>query len=198
MTTISKLLILILITALASIGTAQAAEAGGPLSDLIPEGYRAIERQKFNLGAESGSYTDWYRYDLAPFHGFATMLEIPAIHGKVRDKWAAVAKIRFIAKGEGKQPAIALAFQADRKTERIHVLFQNGDDVSRFEIDFALKERVPIRVLQKTTGSLTANIGDRLIEIPVSFEIDSLSLVGSGLDVSFSPFVLLTKAGAPD
>jgi hypothetical protein len=196
MTPISR--ILILITALTSVATAQAAETGSQLSDLVPEGYRAIERQRFNLGAESGSYTDWYRYDLAPFAGFATVLEIPVIHGKSRDKWAAVAKIRFIAGGEGKQPSIALAFQADRKTERIHGLFQNGDEVSRFEIDFARKERVPIQVLQKTAGNLTVTIGNRSIEIPVPFEIDSLSLVGSGLDVTFSPFVLLTKAGAPD
>ena len=63
---------------------------------LLPAGYQVSERHVMNLGGSSGMYTDWQRYDLTPFEGLATMLEIPAVHGKPKDKFAAVTKIRFI------------------------------------------------------------------------------------------------------
>jgi len=163
---------------------------------LLPAGYQVSERHVMNLGGSSGMYTDWQRYDLSPFEGLATMLEIPAVHGKPKDKFAAVTKIRFIAKGDGKQPWLGVAFMVDRKTERIHPLIQQGDETSRLDFTFGLKEKIPVSVIWQSPGTLALRVADKTVTIPVPFEIDALAVVGSGLDVSFSPFVILKKAGA--
>lgn len=185
--------IVILAGAALLMGTsAFAADSRSVPPDLVPDGYRVTERHGFNLGAESGSYTDWHRYDLPSFEGLATVLEIPRIYGKAKDKWAATAKIRFLS-SDKEQASFALVFMADRKTSQIHALFEHGDELSRFDVTFALKERVQVVVTRSAPDKLEARIGNTRIEIPVPHRIDEVALAGSGLDVTFEPFVMLGK-----
>ena len=165
-------------------------------SDLVPDGYRVTERHSFNLGAQSGSYTDWHRYDLASFDGFATVIEVPQIYGKPKDKWAAVVKIQFFVHGQMEKPSFALLFMADRKTERIHALVERGDDISRFDVTFGLRERVQVVVTPQSAEKLEVRIGDTKIEMPAPIQIEGIALIGSGLDVTFEPFTMLGKKSA--
>ena len=172
--------------------SAFAADSSSVPPDLVPDGYRVTERHGFNLGAESGSYTDWHRYDLESFEGLATVLEIPLIYGKAKDKWAAIAKIRFLT-SDNEKASFALVFMADRKTKQIHALFEHGDELNRFDVTFALKDRVQVVVTRSAPDKLEARIGSTRIEIPAPHRIDEIALAGSGLDVTFEPFVMLGK-----
>lgn len=191
MNTVAPIVILVW-TALLVTASAFAADTQGVPPDLVPDGYHITERHSFNLGGESGSYTDWKRRDLPSFEGLATVMEIPEIHGKADDKWSAVAKIRFLT-GRKDDAWFALVFMADRKTRRIHALFERGDELSRFDVTFALKDHVQVVVTRKAPDKLEARIGDTKIEIPAPQPIEGIALAGSGLDVTFDPFLMLGK-----
>lgn len=165
---------------------------------LVPDGYSSSERQSFNLGGPSGTYTDWNRYDLAPFTGLATVLEIPAVHGKPKDKWAAVAKIRLVAAGDSKPVSLDLSFVVDRKTGRVHPRIQQGETTAPIEVEFGLKQSVPVVIVWKSPGVLDVRIADSHVDVSVPFEINRIALAGSGLDVLFSPFVLLSRPEGRD
>jgi hypothetical protein len=159
--------------------------------DLIPAGYEVAERHAFNLGATSGHYTDWKRYDMKGFVGFATVLEVAQIYGKPKDKWAALARINMSSEEGPESQTMSLIFQADHKTKRIHALLKQGEKLERFDIDFAVGTPVTVALTLNADDNATLKIGSSEFNLPLNFEVRHFGLIGSGLDVTFAPFVLL-------
>lgn len=176
--------------------------ASDPPASAHPPGtlkFTPIELYKFNLGGESGQYTDWERLQIARFDGLATTMEIKEVKGKPKDKWASIARINLYGEGEGKlRKMLSLTFTADRKSKKIEADLWRGGDTPRHPIDVELSAGKPIQlsVLVTAADELTLQIDDLNATVGNDFEVRAIQVIGSGVDVTFSPFNLLQKSPA--
>lgn len=165
--------------------------------DAAQPGYTVKEHYRFNLGGESGQYTDWERYDLDAFDGLSTTISIDKTYGKPTDKWASLARINLFGPGEGKdRPILSLMFEVDRKDNHAVASIYRGKDKPREAFDAPLAAGKPIKVsmLRNAPGKLQVSLDKASYEIPCEFEVKGIAMIGSGLDVKFEPFNLLKRA----
>jgi hypothetical protein len=170
-----------------------------PASEQSPETlkFTPLELYKFNLGGESGQYTDWEKLQIHKFDGLSTTIEIKEVKGKPKDKWASIARISMYGEGDEKSRGIlSLTFKADRKTGKIEADLWRGGDTPHHPIDVDLVVGKPIQlfVLVTATDEFTLQIDDFTSTIESKFEVKAIRVIGSGVDVTFSPFNLLGKS----
>ena len=159
--------------------------------------FSPIEFYTFNLGGESGQYTDWEKLQISRFDGLATTIDIQEIKGKPKDKWASIARINLYGEGEkNARKMLSLIFTGDRKTRKIRAELWRGGDTPRHPIDVELSEGKPINLslVATATNEFLLSIDDLTATIENEFEVKSIQAIGSGVDVKFSPFNLLEKS----
>ena len=161
--------------------------------------FTPVEFYKFNLGGDSGQYTNWEKLQIAQFDGLATTFEITEIKGKPKDKWASIARVILFGEGEGKsRKMLSVTFTADRKSKEIGAEISRGADSPHHPVDVNLSagKSIKLSVLVTAPGELTIQVDDLSATIESEFEVKAISVIGSGLDVAFSSFDLLQKAHA--
>jgi hypothetical protein len=167
------------------------AEATRVLAQFTP-----AERYRFNLGGESGQYTDWEREDLAHFDGLSTTIHFTAVKGRPSDKWASIARINLFGAGEREtRKQVSIILTVDRKTKQVSPALWRGKDRPRPEFEVALSsdEAVDMKILTDTPGQLTISFGESIFRVDSDFDIKAIGVLGSGLDARFDPFVLLRR-----
>ena len=189
------ILALTLATALASpVGADSPAAAA-----TAPARFEVAERLRMNLGGDSGQYTNWARDDLARFDGFSTTVRIDDIHGKPGDKWAASARINLLGAGEGESRArVSLVFMVDRKTRQLSAAWSAGKDLpwKAFDVALSMQKPIEVKVVPDAPGKLHVEIGESIFTVDDDVDIKAIEVSGSGLDVSFVPFLLLRRVDA--
>jgi hypothetical protein len=158
--------------------------------------YEAKEHYRFNLGGDSGQYTDWERLDLDGFDGIAGTVRIDKVYGKPSDKWGSIARVAMFGAGEEKErPMFSLMFYVDRKTSTIVPIITHGKNAKEeaFDLKFEVGRPIEFTILATSPGKLLFGFGKQSFEVPYDFEIKALRVVGSGVDVKFEPFNLLRR-----
>lgn len=154
----------------------------------------AVERHRMNLGGPSGQYTDWGRSGIEGFAGLRATVEIQRTHGRPRDTWSALARINLsdVATGDAGPPMLSLILVADRRTDAISAVVAPVGGGERIGLQFKGAVGQPIQVEFRMTGNdeLSLGVGDSryTIELPPGFRVDTVTAVGSGVDVSLDPF----------
>ena len=185
----------------AMIGTMNAFASDPPVLEHPPGTlkFSPVEFYKFNLGGESGQYTDWEKQQIAGFEGLSTTIEVKETKGKPKDKWASIARINFYGAGDGKsRKMLSLTFTADRKSQKIAAELWRGGDTPRHPIDVSLTVGKPINFSLVVTApdECLLSIDDLTSTIKSEFDVKAIQVIGSGLDVTFSSFNLLRKSPA--
>ncbi|HEX7916082.1 hypothetical protein [Rudaea sp.] len=158
--------------------------------------YEAKEHYRFNLGGDSGQYTDWERLDLDGFDGIAATVQIDKVYGKPTDKWGSIARIAMFGTGtEKERPMFSLMFYVDRKTNTVVPIITHGKNAKEeaFDLKFEVGKPIEFTILPTSPGKLLFGFGKQTFEVPYDFEIKALKVVGSGVDVKFEPFNLLRR-----
>jgi len=158
--------------------------------------YEARERYRFNLGGPSGEFTDWERYDLSSFGGLATTVKIDKVHGKPGDKWSAMGRISLVGAGEKSQrQRISLVLYADRSNSRITPLIELPGEkaAQKFDAQFEVGKPIVLSIVPGSSGKLVYSLDGHTYVVPCNFEIKSISIVGSGVDISFDAFSLMRR-----
>lgn len=158
---------------------------------------KVSERYRFNLGGESGSYTDWERYDLPRFDGLYAKIQFEKIYGKTKDKWASIARINLLGAGESKdQKKLSILLEVNRKDHKPTAMIKRtkGADSETFDVDLAADQPIEISVTALTPDNLLLTFNGRQYEIAHDFEIHGISVIASGADVKFEPFNLMRQA----
>lgn len=156
-----------------------------------------VEQHRMNLGGPSGQYTDWGRSGLEGFAGLRATVEIQRTHGRPRDKWSALARINLfdVATGDAEPRMFSLMLVADRRTERVSAVvvpIGGGEQLGlAFEGTVGQPIGVELRMTAKDELSLAVGDSRYTVELPSGFRVDTVSAVGSGVDVRFDPFELL-------
>jgi hypothetical protein len=161
-----------------------------------PQRYEAKEHYRFNLGGDSGQYTDWERLDLDGFDGLTTTILIPKAYGKAGDKWSSLARINLFGPGEGKdRPILSLIIEVDRKDNHADASIYRAKDKPRegFDAKLAVGKPFVVSIVRNAPGKLLVSIDKSNYEVPCEFDVKALSAVGSGVDVKFEPFNLLRR-----
>jgi hypothetical protein len=168
-----------------------------PDTSAQPQRYEAKEHYRFNLGGESGQYTDWERTDLDAFDGVATTIEIRKVYGKPTDKWSSLARINLFGPGEGKdRPMLSLLIEVDRKDNHADASIFRSKDKPREGFDAKLFVGKPftLTIVRNAPGKLLVSLDKASYEVPCEFDVKGIGAVGSGVDVKFEPFNILKRA----
>lgn len=166
-----------------------------PLAAQAPE----VEQHRMNLGGPSGQYTDWQRSGLEGFAGLRATIEIQRTHGRPRDKWSALARINLfdVATGDAERLMFSLILVADRRTDRVSaaVVPVGGGDQLGLAFEGAVGQPIEVELRMTANDELSLAVGDSrfTVELPPGFRVDTVSAVGSGVDVKFDPFELLVN-----
>lgn len=158
--------------------------------------YEAKEHYRFNLGGDSGFFTDWEKMDLDRFDGLATTIKIEKAYGKPSDKWASLARINLYGPGAGKdRELLSLIVEVDRKDNKAEPSIYRGKDMPRegFGIKFPVGQPFDVTIIRNAPGKLLFSFDKATFEIPCNFDVKAISAVGSGVDVKFEPFNLLKR-----
>lgn len=164
-----------------------------PLAAQVP----VVEQHRTNLGGPSGHYTDWGRSGIEGFAGLRVTVEIQRTHGRPRDPWSALARINLsdVATGGAERPMLSLRLIADRRTDRISavVVPVGGGERLRLAFEGAVGQPVDVEFRMTGNSALGLRVGDsrHSLELPPGFRVDTVTAVGSGVDVRFDPFELL-------
>ncbi|MBA8882311.1 hypothetical protein [Dokdonella fugitiva] len=159
------------------------------------------ERYRFRLGGEAGEYSEWERRDLAHFDGLATTIRVKAAKGRRSAKWASIARIDLYGAGEdGQRREKSIILSIDRTTQQVSPQLWRGKDLPRapFNVDLPRGEPIDLKILTDTPGQLTIAFGETIFRIEDDFEIRSIGVLASGVDVRFDPFVLLHRLPASE
>jgi hypothetical protein len=191
-----RLLLTVLTFALSS-GFLAHAQAS-PDTSAQAQRYEVKEHYRFNLGGDSGQYTDWERSDLDGFDGLTTTILIPKAFGKPGDKWSSLARINLFGPGEGKdRPILSLIIEVDRKDNHADASIYRAKDKPRegFDAKLAVGKPFVVTIVRNAPGKLLVSIDKSNYEVPCDFDVRGIGAVGSGVDVKFEPFNLLRHAG---
>ena len=158
--------------------------------------FQAKEHYRFNLGGESGMYTDWERMDLDGFDGLTTTLNIEKTYGKPGDKWASIARIILFGAGDDKErPQLSFTFVADRKNGQVEAsIMRTKDTREPFDAKLAVGKSFTVSIVPQGTGKLLVAIDKATYEVPSDLDVKAVRVIGSGVDVKFEPFNLLKRA----
>ncbi|MGN6519133.1 MAG: hypothetical protein ACTHK2_06890 [Dokdonella sp.] len=154
------------------------------------------ERYRFRLGGEAGEYSEWERSGLAHFDGLATTIRVAAVKGRRSGKWASIARIDLYGPGDaGLRPQKSVILSVDRTTQQVSPQLWRGKDLPRapFNVDLPRGGPIDLKILTDTPGQLTIAFGETIFRIEDDFEITSIGVLASGVDVRFDPFVLLQR-----
>jgi len=158
--------------------------------------YQAKEHYRFNLGGDSGFYTDWERLDLDGFDGLATTIKIVKAYGKPSDKWSSLARINLFGPGVGNDRALlSLMILVDRKDNQAAPLIYRSKDKPResFDINLPVGKPFDVTIVRNAPGTLLFSFDKATFEVPCDFDVKGISAAGSGIDVKFEPFNLLKR-----
>lgn len=155
-----------------------------------------VEQHRMNLGGPSGQYTDWGRSGIEGFVGLRATVEIQRTHGRPRDKWSALARINLsdVATGDAERLMFSLILVADRRTDRVSavVVPVGGGEQLGLAFEGAVGQPIEVELRMTAEDELSLAVGDSrfTVELPPGFRVDTVSAVGSGVDVKFDPFEL--------
>jgi hypothetical protein len=187
----TSLVVFILAIASASLLHAAEKEAAAPTPT-----YEAKEHYRFNLGGDSGMYTDWERMDLDGFDGLTTTVSIEKTYGKPGDKWASIARIMLFGAGDDQnRPQLSFTFVADRKNGQIEAsIMRSKDTREAFDAKLAVGKPFTVSIVPQGAGKLLVAIDKATYEVPSDLDVKAVRVIGSGVDVKFEPFNLLKHA----
>lgn len=174
-----------------------AAFAASPAGSASQPAASHEDRYRFNLGGQSGYFTDAEIYGIKGFRAVRTTIKVSEVHGKPRDKWAALVRINLLGvDAGGDRPMFSLVLQYDRKT-RIPTAIVHRPSAKPGAIDIDLLGGVPIDLELETTGPgvVRVSFGDEHADVPIGFDVHDVQVVASGVDALLDPFVV-RRAGA--
>lgn len=161
--------------------------------------FTPAERYRFDLGGEAGQYSEWERAGLARFDGLATTIRVRAAKGRRSEKWASIARVDLFGAGDpAARRQLSIILSVDRASGLVSPQLWRGTDLPRapFKVDLPRGEPVDLKILTDTPGQLTIAFGETIFRIEDDFEITSIGVLASGVDVHFEPFVLLRRVPA--
>lgn len=153
-----------------------------------------VERHRMNLGGPSGQYTDWERSGIENFAGLSATIEIQKTHGRPRDKWAALARVNLLGPRDtaGDAAMLSVVLHADRRSGEIVAVFHQIDAKEPIRLEFAGVVGRPVELSMRMQSGQRIELGlDQsrfVVELPAGFRVESVTAIGSGVDVSFKPF----------
>jgi hypothetical protein len=171
-------------------------KTGAGAVDAQSQRYEAKEHYRFNLGGDSGFYTDWERLDLDGFDGLTTTIKIEKAYGQPSDKWASLARINLYGPGLGKDRALlSLVVEVDRKDNHADPSIYRSKDKPRegFNIKLPVGKAFDVTIVRNAPGKLLVSFDKATFEVPCDFDVRAISAAGSGIDVRFEPFNLLKR-----
>ncbi|UXI69300.1 hypothetical protein [Tahibacter amnicola] len=162
--------------------------------------YKVAERYRFNLGGDVGQYTDWERQDLARFDGLVTTFRFGKVYGKKSDKWDSIGRINLHGPGEGDGRAmISIIFLVDRKTHGVTPIVSDSITGQKGRLDVTAEGDKPITFSAfkvADADKMLLKVNDTSVTIPSTFEIRSVSVIGSGVDLGVEKFELVHRQPA--
>ncbi|MBX3697749.1 MAG: hypothetical protein R3F08_12445 [Dokdonella sp.] len=193
----------LLLVAMVAAASSSASNANQPDSPNDSLKFTPVEFYSFELGGESGQYTAWEKRQISKFEGLSTTIDIQDVKGKPKDRWASIARINLYGEGDEKQrKVLSLTFTADRSTRRVEADIWRGGDTPHLPIGAELKVGKPISfgLYAIAASELALMIDGQTLGTTVKceFDVKSIRIIGSGMDVRFSPFNLMKKSFASE
>jgi hypothetical protein len=151
-------------------------------------------RQVFraNLGAESGSYTDWEMTGINGFHSVSAKFDIQDFDANASDKWAALARLAVAGvMKDDQRDQFSVMVVVDRKTGK-RTLATECRKEKGIALDVELPEQDPfdVEIAQVSPESFRVTIGDAYADIECGFPVVAVRALGSGLSVLFDPITV--------
>lgn len=165
-----------------------------PLSHGLQAAELQVEESLAYLGGHSGEYTSWERTGIVGFRSLRTVVAISKVHGKSKDAWDAIARIKLNDNVNAKDdPTVfSLVFAVDRGSKEITPRIQLGLDQPWKQLPglFSIDQDIEVKITRESDEAVLLQIAEETFRLPVDFPVTQLMLLGSGVDVSFKPIAL--------